>query len=430
MQYPTIIATVGGEGTRLYPLTLNQTKALVDICDKATLSILFEVLARQYCNRFIIASKGFENTTQLNKYFKTGEGFFSRLNLPLGDFKYQPNYEDKGSGDSVRFCMEHYDIREDVMVVGGDNVLDMDIKPLMEFHKKTGAIATVVLKELSSEEDISQFGVAKISDENRIIKFVEKPRHGSEPSRLINTAVYIFSPEIREVFKKMGDKVKDIGHDVIPYLTENDYPVYGYLLDGYWADVGTPEQLLKTTIDVLDGKIKHGKFKDECEYAEGQCVYSTTLEQIKKQIETGDLKLKGNVFLARDCRIGKNVEIEHSYIGHTSIIKDGVKIKDSAIMSFANIGNNVKINKAILGRYTTVQDNSVIDAYLPIEFEGVSTSMERIPVIGGGGVVISKGSVIGPGKRVAPIKYDHQILSTGKFIELGMDQRNVYFMAK
>jgi NDP-sugar pyrophosphorylase family protein len=80
--FPQVIATVGGSGTRLYPLTLDQPKPLVELCDTAIISNLFRVLASQGCRRFILGSKGASNTLNLSNYFKAGEGFFKRLGLP------------------------------------------------------------------------------------------------------------------------------------------------------------------------------------------------------------------------------------------------------------------------------------------------------------------------------------------------------------
>ncbi|MDD4580568.1 MAG: nucleotidyltransferase family protein, partial [Methanothrix sp.] len=203
--FPQVIATVGGSGTRLYPLTLDQPKPLVELCDTAIISNLFRVLASQGCRRFILGSKGASNTLNLSNYFKVVEGFFKRLGIAdHQDFSYQPLYDDKGSADSLRYCMNYFGIDDDLLVVSGDNLIDIDLKSFVDFHRQHHPLLTVALKELGPRENISQYGVARLDEDMRIRGFVEKPKTGSEPSRMINTAFYLFSPKIRDVLAEMG----------------------------------------------------------------------------------------------------------------------------------------------------------------------------------------------------------------------------------
>jgi NDP-sugar pyrophosphorylase family protein len=421
---PTIIATVGGEGTRLYPLTLNISKPLMDLCNEAVLSRMLQPLVLQGCRKIIIASKGHRNTAQLNKYFKAGIGFFKRLGIEdMEEVDYEPNYQDRGNADAVRCCMEFYDVRGDILVVNGDNLFDIDLKDLIAFHREKDALLTIGLHELPEGEDISQYGVAMVDGEGRVEGFVEKPHPGTEPSRLINTAIYVFSEEIREVFRKMGDKVRDLGGDVIPHLIEEGHPVYGYPITGYWADVGTPEWFWRSSMDVLQGRLK-GAIR-EPEFRPNQWVHPKTVE---RNHQMRDIRLEGSVLIGRSCQIGKGVTIRDSTIGHTCIIEEGTTITSSVVNSFAKIGKGVVLNKCILGRSTLVEDHSRIDADLEVEFP--THPADRIPVVGGGGVRIVRNSIIGPGKRVAPIYQSHRILVTGRFVELGYDQENLYFREK
>jgi len=404
-EYPTVIPVVGGKGTRLYPLTLNITKPIVDMCNRAILSRMLEPLVTQGCRDIIIASKGYENTAQLNKYFKEGGGFFAKLGIETdAEFMYQPNYEDRGSGDAVAFCAEYFDLKKDFLVMGGDNIFDVDLEAVMRFHRSTKAYLTVLLKEIPEGRDISQFGVADVDGDMRLKGFVEKPSPGQEPSRLINAGIYLFSPEIREVFKMMGHQNQDLGGDVVPFLVEHGYPVYGYVLKKYWADVGTPASFLKTTLDVIHGRIENIRLQHRIQG--NRWVHPTTLQH-NPTIED---RLGDHVLIGRHCRVGRNTEIHNSALGH-----------------FCIIGDNCTLQNCILGRFTTVERGSTISADLPVEF---GTEKDLTPVVGGGGVRILENSVIGPGVRVAPIYQSHRVLQTGRFTELGMDRENLYFMEK
>ncbi len=427
-EYPAVIATVGGEGTRLFPLTLRQPKPLVSILNYPILSRELEILASQGCRKFIIASTGASNTTILKDVLRFGRSLSKKLELrPPAKFMYQPNYVDNGSADGVRYCMDYYNICDDVLVVSGDNISDISVKEVMKFHKNKGSLVTVVLKELGADEDVSQFGVADIDDDGKLKRFVEKPKAEDAPSRLINTAIYLFSPKIMEVFEEMGDRVRDIGMDVLPYLTENNYPVYGYLMSGYWADVGTPASFLNTAQDILHQKVKNIRFRGRMQYAKNRWIHPTTRERIDDNLKSGKIEIGEYVFIGGDCEIGEGTRIESSSIGDNCVIGKNSDIRKSLIMDFTNIGDDVVLNGCIVGRYSTIEDKSRIDRDLPIDFE--SGSEDIVPVIGEN-VTILAGSVIGPKKRVAHVHESYAILRTNKFNELGYDRHNFYFIEK
>jgi NDP-sugar pyrophosphorylase family protein len=418
--FPQVLATVGGSGTRLYPLTLDQPKPLVELCDTAIIANLFRVLASQGCRRFILGSKGASNTLNLSNYFKAGEGFFKRLGITdHQDFSYQPLYDDKGSADSMRYCMNYYDINDDLLVVSGDNLIDIDLQSIVEFHHTHKPVLTVVLKELGPEEDVSQYGVARVDEDMRIRGFVEKPKKGSEPSRMINTAFYLFSPEIREVLQNMGDRARDIGGDLIPYLTEHGYPVYGYPISGYWMDIGTPERLHQATMDCLGGQVQH--FDRKYHYRPNQWVHPSTLKRIEKYLDSGDIELVGNVSIGRNCQIEKGVVIENSHIGHTSLVERDVEIRESLVMSFADIQHMTSVRGSIVGRHTTIEEHCVL---------GVNGIGGGHVAVVGENVLLPAESVVAAGTRVAPLKHSHSILATGRFVQLGIDEQNIYFTEK
>jgi NDP-sugar pyrophosphorylase family protein len=436
-ELPVVIAVVGGEGTRLYPLTLQHPKPLVSMCGRAILSRTFEAVANQGFRDFILAGKGLRNTLFIKEFFKGGEGFSKIVGItPNARFRYQPKYSDKGNADAVRYCMDFFNIKKDVLVVGGDHILDIDLRNLVRVHKSKKAVATVGLKELEKNKDISPFGVADIEGDGRIKKFIEKPKGSEAPTRLINTGIYVFSPKILEILERGQKKPMDIGRDILPYLCENDYPIYGHVCKGYWADVGSPEALLKTTQDILHGKLSRIKFSGKqttikeaifgrIQKDSRRWIHRSTLrnvEKLKNPPEIGN-----NVHIGEHVIIGEGAVIESSCIGDYCKIGEGATITGSSVMDFTNIGRDARLNKCLIGRHSTIGDKSTIDRDLEVEvLEG---SHDITPVIGEG-VTIEEGSVIGPKKRVAPIYESHRILSTGRFLELGYDKNNVYFVEK
>jgi NDP-sugar pyrophosphorylase family protein len=437
-ELPTVIAVVGGEGTRLYPLTLQHPKPLVGMCGTAILARTFEAIVKQGFRDFILAGKGVRNTLFIKEHFKGGKGFSRAAGMPTRTkFRYKPKYEDKGNADAVRFCMDFYDIKGDVLVVGGDHILEIDLRKLVKFHRSKNALVTIALNELEEGKDISPFGVVELADDGKIIKFVEKPTDEEAPSRLINTGIYVFSPKIKEILDGMMGGPMDTGRNVLPHLAANNYPVYGLVCEGYWEDVGNPETLLKTTQDILHGRLGRLSFSGRQTTIKEMLfgivqkdnatswIHKSTRRNIER-MKTSP-KIGNHVRIGEHCIIGEGAEIESSCIGDYCTIGEGARIKGSSVMDFTNIYRNVRLNNCIIGRYSTIKDKSIIDRDLDVEVhEG---SHDLTPVIGEG-VTIEEGSVIGPKKRVAPIYESHRILSTGRFLELGYDEHNVYFVEK
>ncbi len=422
--FPVVIATLGGSGTRLYPLTLFQSKPLIPIVNYPIFMRMIEVLGRGGAREFIFSTKGIENTLRIKDVFRYGADFSARLELPRRvKFMYQPHYKDMGSADSVRFAMQYYNINRDILVVSGDNIASVDLPEIKKAHKTKKALATIVLKELPLDANVSNFGVAEVDDDNRIVRFVEKPKPGETDSRLINASIYMFSADILQILKEMGEKARDIGRDLMPYLIEKGYAVYGYNCKGYWADVGTPDSFLKTSLDIVNQKVENIRFRKAHEVKDGIWIHPTTLSRMKG----GKMPdVKRNTVIGGDCDIDSSASIENSSVGDNCVIADNVRIKNSVVMDFVNIEANVTLNSCIVGRYVTVGEGSIIDADISVDVPGMK---ERTPVVGDG-VTIVRHSYLGAYKRVAPISYSHTILKSDKFKDLGYDEHNIYFIEK
>ena len=185
-------------------------------------------------------------------------GFSARYNIkPRIHIKYQPNVPDLGSADSARINMEYYELNNPVFAVQGDNIFDIKVKSLIDFHKEKCACLTIVLREVDNVEGL---GIADIDKYGRIQRFVEKPAPKDAPSNLANTGLYVLSPEVRKIFKEKGiqqiikEKNRlDFGYDFIPYIIESGRPVYGYTLKGSWFDVGTPKSYLEAMKKSAEG---------------------------------------------------------------------------------------------------------------------------------------------------------------------------------
>ncbi len=361
-----VIIPVGGKAKRLLPLTAETSKACIRLVNRPMIEFSLLSLARQGIRNFIFGVKGYTNYRDLHDYFESGYGFSSRYGIsPRVHVKYQPNVDDLGSADSARISMDYYNVKDPVFAVQGDNIFDVDVKELVEFHEKKGAIMTIALREV---DNVEGFGIADINKERRIARFVEKPSPKEAPSNLANTGLYMVSPEIRKIFKEKGVRqiIKeehrlDFGFDFIPYLIRTGRPVYGYTLKGSWYDVGTPRHYLESMHDMLMGRFSSltdfgGKIGEkERIWIQGESIESMkSRKEIIAKIRQGKIEVEGAVLIGRHCKIGDGARIVDSCIDNYTQIGNGALIEKSAIMDRVIVGEKAEIRESIVGRHVTV----------------------------------------------------------------------------
>ncbi len=266
--------------------------------------------------------------------------------------------------------MEYYDVKDPVFAVQGDNIFDIDLGSMLKFHRDNKAFLTVGLMPVS---DTAGYGVAKIDKDMRISKFIEKPSLKKAPSNLANTGLYLFSPEVRKVFKERKiqkmiseNRRLDFGYDFIPYLIESGRRVYGYILSGVWFDVGTPKRYLEAMNGILHGKLKalhdfgNRISEDLRVWVQGESPESLRRrEEIIKKIERGRIEVEGSVLIGRHCEISDGARIVDSCIDNYTRIGRNVVIERAAVMDRSIIGDNTEIKDSIIGRHTTIKSNSI-----------------------------------------------------------------------
>ena len=405
-----VIIPVGGKATRLLPLTAETSKACIRLVNRPLIEISLLSLASQGIRNFIFGVKGYTNYRNLHDQFESGVGFSARYGFsPRIHIKYQPNLEDFGSGDSARINMEYYDVRESLFAVQGDNIFDMDIGAFLASHQEKGGIMTIGLHAVN---DVTGYGIAEVDENMRISKFVEKPEKQKAPSNLANTGLYFFTPEIRKVL--CGEKIQrlmakknrlDFGYDVIPFLLEEGYPVYGYILNGNWYDVGTPQRYLETMNDIMHGKLLclhdlEGRVPEkETIWIQGETPSSILMrDEILRKIKNGRIELEGAVMIGRHCQIGDGTRIIDSCIDNYVRIGKNVKIENSAVMDRVSIGDGATINQSILGRCVTLDSTSL----KPTKIENVTTIADD--------TTIASGSIL----RASKV-YPHQYVPEGTY---------------
>ena len=412
-----VIIPVGGIAKRLLPLTAEVSKACIRLLNRPLIEISLLCLARQGIKNFIFGVKGYTNYRSLHDYFESGIGFSARYGIsPRIHIKYQPNVDDFGSADSARINMEYYDVENPVFAVQGDNIFDINIADIMEFHRRKDAVMTIGLRQVPDTEG---YGIADIDKTMKISKFIEKPPKEEAPSNLANTGLYLVTPEIREIFKEKGIKELiqknhrlDFGYDFIPYLIKTGRPVYGYELKGSWFDIGTPQRYLEAMTDILHGKLSSltdfgGRIApNQTIWVQGESKESIARrKKIIQKIEKGRIHLEGSVLIGRHCQISDGVRITDSCVDNYSQIGKNAEIENSAIMDRAIIGDGTVIKDSIIGRHTTIESNKAN----PTKIKSNSVIADDVTIQAGSDFSQTK---IYPHMHIKKGKYRETIIST------------------
>ena len=356
---------VGGEARRLRPLTAESSKAVVRIFNRPLVEFALIELARQGIRNFVFGAKGYVNYRSLFDYFREGEGFSAQNKIwPRAHIKYQPRIEDVGSADSVRILMDYYNVRDQFLVVQGDNLFELDLRDMLAFQEMTRAFMVVGLTPV---EDVESYGVAETDDSGRIKRFVEKPSRETAPSRMANSGIYLVSPEIRSVFDEpevramiAQNKRLDFGLDLIPYLAKKGM-VYGYYMKGSWLDVGTPRAYLSAVTRVLGDPSRRAAYLGEPlpqlrnVWIQGGSVDSVLRkEALVRKALSKRISLDGHVLIGRHCQIEDGTIIRDSCVDNFCILGKKVTIERSAIMDRVVIGDGAIIQDSIVGRHVRV----------------------------------------------------------------------------
>lgn len=311
----------GGIGTRLRPLTCHLPKPMVPIFNKPVMEYAIDLLKGHGIEDIGVTL--YYLPSMIMDYFGDGKKFGVNL-------KYYIEDKPLGTGGSVKNADEFLD--STFIVISGDGFTNIDLTKAYEFHKERGSKATLVLKR---EPVPLEYGVVITDEKGRIIRFLEKPSWGEVFSDTINTGIYILEPDALDYYK-IGENF-DFSKDLFPRLLKDNIPMYGYITEDYWCDIGDLDTYIKVHEDILkDGKNNVLSKLDDTRLGEGSII------------EEGS-KIIPPVYIGENCIIKNGATIgPYSVIGNHTIIGEGTSIKRSIIWDNVNISKNCEIRKAVL----------------------------------------------------------------------------------
>jgi mannose-1-phosphate guanylyltransferase/phosphomannomutase len=336
------VVMAGGEGTRLRPLTSNQPKPMVPIAGKPCMEHILELVRRHEITTAVATLAYMPQV--ISGYF--GEG--SHLGVELD---YSVEEVPAGTAGSVKL-LEHY-LDETFLVLSGDALTDMDLTSLIEFHRYKGAMATLALKRVP---DPLEFGVVITAEDGRIERFLEKPSWGEVFSDTINTGIYVLEPEV--LAEIPAEVAHDFSKELFPHLLEAGVPLYGFVTEGYWQDIGNLTQYHEANRDALDGKVKLEmpgvRLRENVWVGEGSLV-----EQVER--------IEGPAVIGNYCALDETATIgRYTVLGNNVIVKEQAEIEFSVIDSNCYLGPRTQVRGALIGKnceiraHATVSEGAVI----------------------------------------------------------------------
>lgn len=299
-----------GMGSRLEPITLGMPKPLISILNVPVMDIILGLLHDAGISD-VISNTYYLADQIIDRYKKNNLGV---------NFNYIREETLSGTAGGVKKCQFFFDEGEDFVVVSGDILTDADIKKGIERHKKSGAVATIGVKEIPHEL-VSHFGVA-VTDENGFItEFQEKPSVEEAKSNLINTGIYIFNYKIFDYIPE--NTFYDFAKDVFPKLLR-EKQIDTFDVDGYWNDIGTIPQYKQSVQDVFNGvcKIKHNEIIETNlgSYTCGKTVLPKTLRTV------------GNNVIGSGCKIGEYVMLKNCIVFDGAEVKTGSELDNCIVL--------------------------------------------------------------------------------------------------
>ncbi|MBW4605188.1 MAG: mannose-1-phosphate guanyltransferase [Calothrix sp. FI2-JRJ7] len=325
------VLMAGGSGTRLRPLTCDLPKPMVPILNRPIAEHIINLLKRHNINEVIATLHYLPDA--LRDYFQDGADFGVQMTYAVEED--QP----LGTAGCVKNIAELLD--ETFLVISGDSITDFDLTGAIEFHKQQKSKATLILTRVPNP---IEFGVVITDKDGRINRFLEKPSTSEIFSDTVNTGTYILEPEVLDYLPENTES--DFSSFLFPLLLAKGEPMYGYIAQGYWCDVGHLDAYRESQYDALDRKVKLDVAYNEVSPGlwVGQNTYIDQSAKIEPPVVIGD-----------NCRIGARVQIEAgSVVGDNVTIGADANLKRPIVWNGAILGDEAHLSACVIARGTRV----------------------------------------------------------------------------
>jgi mannose-1-phosphate guanylyltransferase / phosphomannomutase len=236
------LVLAAGLGTRMRPLTEEMPKCLLPVGGRPLLAHILELLSRHGVREVFVNL--YWHAARIRETI--GSGHASGV-----DIEYLEEDQLSGTAGPIRKLARQ--LREDrFLVLNGDNLTNLDLSALTQFHQDSAAELTIALHR-EEREDLPEKSVVETDAAGRIIWFIEKPAPSQISSEWSSGGVYVFEPQLIECIPE--GRPYDLGHDLIPSLLSQGQRVFGFKSDFYLVDIGTPQAYERAQDDLVAGRV-------------------------------------------------------------------------------------------------------------------------------------------------------------------------------
>jgi mannose-1-phosphate guanylyltransferase len=330
-----------GKGTRVRPLTYDLPKPMIPVLGKPVMAYLIEHLAKNGVTEIMVNVAHLHE--KIEDYFGEGEQFGVQIGYSFEGYTKEDGEVVAvpiGSAGGMKKIQEFGGFFDDTTIVlCGDALIDLDLKAALLEHRRKGAMATVITKEVPWDK-VSSYGVVVTDKEGRITQFQEKPTQEEALSNFISTGIYIFEPEILDLIPS-GTEF-DIGSQLFPLLVEKGLPFYAQGRPFNWLDIGSVSDYWEVLQNVLTGEVNHMDVP-------GIQIEPGVWTGLNTSIDWKGTTIKGPVYIGSGVQIeaGSTI-IGPTWIGHGSHICEGAEVVRSVLFEYTRVLNDVTLHEMIV----------------------------------------------------------------------------------
>ena len=359
------VVLVGGQGSRLRPVTYDIPKALVPLRNRPFMGYMLDFLRRGGLSGAVLSLGYLPDPIQ----------DYLRGKQDLDDFSVDYAVEDRalGTAGGIKNAEKYLD-GETLVVVNGDVLTGMDLAMAIQVHQASDALATITL---TSVEDPTAYGLVEVDHDMLVHRFIEKPAADDVTTNLVNAGVYVLEPEVLGMIP--ANREVSIEREIFPELQESGR-LRAHISSSYWRDIGTPRSYLAASHDVLSGAVGADEAFDYMD--------------VHPSVELGkNVRLLPPVSIDEGCKISHLATIGgRSSLGKGCVVGEGAVVEGSILLEGAEVEEGAIVRGSIVGPHARVGTNSIL--------RGLSVLGARCVV--GEGNVLDQGIRVNPGVVVSP----------------------------
>jgi NDP-sugar pyrophosphorylase family protein len=323
------VVLVGGFGTRLRPLTETVKKELLPLVDRPILDHTLDRLVRHGVHEVVMSSPYLE------------EAFDPFIEARHGEpsIAWVTEREPLGTGGAIVNTLAVVG-DEPFFALNGDICTDLDLTAMRAFHEERAAAITIALHHA---DDARAFGLVETDADGRVRAFREKPEEAIPGD--VNAGTYLIDPAVLAPWT--ADREISIEREIFPAVIAAGHPVFGYVADAYWMDLGTPEKYLQAHFDLLAGRLR------DIDYP---APWIAANADVDPHATIGERTSVGS-----EARIAADAAVEDSVVHPGASIATGAVVRGSIVGPGARVGRNASVTGCVLGAGSTVPDGVAID---------------------------------------------------------------------